>query len=1025
MSEVLLEALMQLFALLTDVKNTPVAVGRQKVEEYLSHQFNAEYIKTCLLRYDYYLDKFHKEGGSEQQTLDNLSKMSMISYQVNQEVDLDAKILILSSLLNYIVKPVISTEEERFVDLLADNLRIPASDYWALKSFTLQGPQYIVEKGRLLLIDGHPEKPHPDIKHIYNRMQRVAVWVLHIKSTNTFLFKYDGERNLYLNGHKVEIGKVYPMEPGSVINTSQVKAVYYGHIAEKFITKQDTGRILYKAVDIEYRFSDTTVGIHRFSFFGKSGQLVGIMGGSGSGKSTLINVMNGNYRLSHGSITINGYDLAHESDKLQGVIGYVPQDDILNEELTVYENLLYNARLIFSDKTRHEQELLIEKALNDFDLVEARNLKVGNPLNKILSGGQRKRLNIALELMREPSILFVDEPTSGLSSIDSEKVMILLKRQVLKGKLVIINIHQPSSDLYKLLDKLLIIDQGGRIVYNGNPMNAIVYFKRKAHYVNSEERECYTCGNVKTEQPLRILEARMVDPYGKVIRKRKVSAEEWYKQYVEEFEGSFDWKYKEKVQKEKLPPNLYSIPGRWEQFKTYLKRDALKKFKDGQYMLINILEVPILAFLLAFATRYLNEAGDYTFFTNANIPTYLFMCVVVAIFVGLNVSAEEIIKDRKLLMREQFLNLSRSAYLNSKIINLMCIAAFQSLCLVLIGNSILEIDGMNFGYWVILFSTFVHAIMLGLNISSGLKTAVSIYVSIPLVLVPQLLFSGTMVSFDKLHPVISNREFVPYTGDVMVSRWAYEALAVYQFKSNKYEDYFFDAEQKRSEGSYASSTWIPELHKLNDKCEELRQTKSQELRPTSVLLFTEMSKLASTRLKKYPKLLRKVISPEYDETSHEFVKQQLEMLKKRYAEQFDMYNRRCDSISTFLARELGGAEKLASFRKAHVNEALSNLALNKHDYTQISIYPDLLVRKKQPIYNIPDNHWGRAHYYAPYKRIASLTIPTPLYNVIFIWLGSGLFYLTLYFDVLRRILAYIEKKQILRMHKRIQKLRNL
>jgi len=1025
MSEVLLEALMQLFALLTDVKHTTTTEGRQKVAEYLSRQFNSEYVTQFLLRYEYYINRYHGDAANtEQQTSDNLGKLRDICEQVNSEIDLEAKILILNSLLNYILKPEISIEEERFVDTLADNLRIPANDYWALKTFTLQDPMYIVDKSRLLLINGQPHKPHPEVKHIYNSKQGVSVWVLHMRATNSFLFKYDGERNLYLNGHKVESGKVYPMEPGSVINTSHVKPVYYGHIAEKFITKQDNGRIVYKAVDIEYKFSDSNIGIHKFSFLGKSGQLVGIMGGSGTGKSTLLNLMNGNNKLSNGSITINGYDLTKDSEALKGVIGYVPQDDILNEELTVYENLLFNAKLIFSDKSLSEKEKLIEKALNDFDLVEARDLKVGNPLNKILSGGQRKRLNIALELMREPSILFVDEPTSGLSSIDSEKVMMLLKRQVLKGKLVIINIHQPNSDLYKLLDKLLVIDQGGRIVYNGNPMNAIVYFKRKAHYVNPEERECYSCGNVKTEQPLRILEARMVDPYGKVIRKRKVSAEEWYKQYCDEFEASFDWKYKEKVQKEKLPANLYNIPGRLEQFKTYLHRDALKKIKDTQYILINLLEVPILAFLLAFATRHLDEAGIYSFFSNSNMPTYIFMCVIVAIFVGLNVSAEEMIKDRKLLMREQFLNLSRFSYLNSKIVNLMAIAAFQSLCLVLIGNTILEIDSsLWIVYWIVLFSTFVQSIMLGLNISSGLKSAVAIYVSIPLVIVPQLLFSGTMVSFDKLHPTISNREFVPYIGDVMVSRWAYEALAVHQFKDNKYESHFFDAEQKRSEASYATSTWIPELRKLNDRCESMRQANDANLKQSSDLLFTEMSKLASTRLKKFPKLLRMMVSPKYDETSHEFVSQQLDLLKGRYSEQFDTYNRQCDSIRIHLANDLGGVDALSQFKNDNTNDALNNLVLNKHDYNQVSIYPDIMVRKKQPIYNIPDNHWGRAHFYAPYKRLAQLTIPTTIYNLIYIWIVTGIFYVTLYFDLLRRLLAYIEKGKKLRHHRMIQKLR--
>lgn len=1029
MSEVLLKALMQLFALLTDVKQSGNN-GRAKVEEFLARQLNSEYVEQSLKRYDYYLGKFHSNALSSDDTLRkqqsslNLSKLVTLCEEVNKEIDLDAKILILSSLLNFILKPDVSDEEEVFVDTLADNLRIPAGDYWNIKTFTLSEPLNVIDKGKLLLINGHPDKPNPDIKHIYINKQRVDVWILHVKSTNQFLFKYTGERNLYLNGHKIERGKVYPMEPGAVINTSHVRPVYYGHIAEKFITRQDTGRIIYRAVDIEYKFGDNSIGIHKFSFLGKSGQLVGIMGGSGTGKSTLINVMNGNYKLSHGSITINGYDLKRDNELLKGVIGYVPQDDMLNEELTVQENLMFNARLIFDGKSREEQNRLVEKALNDFDLVEARNLKVGTPLNKILSGGQRKRLNIALELMREPSVLFVDEPTSGLSSLDSEKVMMLLKRQVLKGKLVIINIHQPNSDLYKLLDKLLIIDQGGRIIYNGNPMNAVVYFKRKAHYVNPEERECYTCGNVKTEQPLRIIEARIVDTYGKLIRKRKVSAEEWYQQYCDEFEASFDWKTKTKIQKEKLPPNLYAIPSRWKQFTTYAKRDAMKKIKDGQYVLINLFEVPILAFLLSFATKYIGNGAEYSFFANPNIPTFLFMCIVVALFVGLNVSAEEIIKDRKLLMREKFLNLSRSSYLNSKIMNLMVIAAVQSLLLVLIGNHILEIKDMFWGYWLILFSTFVHAIMFGLNISSGLKTAVAIYVSIPLILVPQLLFSGTMVEFDKLHGRISNREFVPHIGDAMVSRWAYEALAVYQFASNDYEKNFYQYEQRRSDASYAMSVWIPELYELNDRCESYMQNGDKEmLKESADLLFTEVSKLSDSQLKKMPRLIRRHLTPVYDANSHAMIKNELDTLKSYYSQQFKVYNAQCDSVSEALVNKLGSATKVAEIKKRYTNDALDALLLSKRNLRQIEVYPDLIVRKKQPVYNIPDNHWGRAHFYAPYKRFGDITMPTIWFNCIVIWIVSAILYFTLYFDLLRRLISYIERLKMHRMHKRLQKLR--
>ena len=643
---------------------------------------------------------------------------------------------------------------------------------------------------------------------------------------------------------------------------------------------------------------------------------------------------------------------------------------------------------------------------------------MGTKLNKILSGGQRKRLNIALELMREPSVLFVDEPTSGLSSLDSEKVMLLLKRQVLKGKLVIINIHQPNSDLYKLIDKLLIIDKGGRIIYNGNPMNAIVHFKKKAHYVNPEERECYVCGNVKTEQPFRIIEARMVDPYGRQIRQRKVSAEEWYEQYLHDFEEKFDWKYKEKVQKEKLPPNLYSIPNRLRQFKTYAKRDALKKFKDGQYLLINMFEVPLLACILAQATKYIGSGAGYLYHLNTNIPAYLFMCAVVAIFVGLNVSAEEIIKDRKLLQREMFLNLSRSSYLNSKIMNLMLIAGVQSLLLALIGNYILEIRGMLLGYWIILFSTFVYAIMLGLNISSGLKTAVAIYVSIPLILVPELLFSGTIVNFDRLHPSISDRQYVPRIGDMMISRWAYEALIVHQFKDNRFEKHFFDIEQKRSDASYISASWIPELDRINDECQAAQLAGDQAtLARRTQLLQSEMTKLTGRQP------LGRIDASTYDSDMHADIRQRLADLREHYLDAYNHYNHQTDSIYNDMARRMGGTDKVVAFKNRYVNATLEDWTLNRKDFRQIDVYEDLIVRKKQPVYHNPTNNWGRAHFYAPNKRFCGMLVPTPVFNCIFIWVMSGILYVTLYFDLLRRLISYIEHIRLSRMNRRLQKLR--
>ena len=221
------------------------------------------------------------------------------------------------------------------------------------------------------------------------------------------------------------------------------------------------------------------------------------MGGSGTGKTTLLSILNGSLIPQEGHITINGHDISEQ--KAKDLIGFVPQDDLLIEELTVYQNLYYTAKLCFASLSEEEIDRRVMKILKDLGLDATKDLKVGSAINKYISGGQRKRLNIALELIREPAVLFLDEPTSGLSSADTEKVINLLKEQTYKGKLVVVNIHQPSSDVYKLFDRLWLLDKGGYPVFDGNPIDAITYFKSAANYADAETSACPTCGNVNPE----------------------------------------------------------------------------------------------------------------------------------------------------------------------------------------------------------------------------------------------------------------------------------------------------------------------------------------------------------------------------------------------------------------------------------------------------------------------------------------------------------------------------------------------
>ena len=498
--------------------------------------------------------------------------------------------------------------------------------------------------------------------------------------------------------------------------------------------------------------------------------------------------------------------------QVEGMIGYVPQDDLLIEDLTVYENLYYAAKLCYSDHNEEQLDGLVSNTLTSLGLYEPRNLKVGSPLNKTISGGQRKRLNIGLELLREPLLLFVDEPTSGLSSRDSENIMDLLKELSLRGKLIFVVIHQPSSDIFKMFDRLLILDVGGYPIYYGNPVDAVVYFKESANLIDRHEGSCSKCGNVNPEQIFNIIENKVVDEYGRATDQRKITPLTWNKIYQER-------KRIEEVPEYTAKPDAsLFIPNKIRQTMIFMARDVKAKLNNRQYMLINFLEAPLLAFILATLIRYYRGDGlrpsAYVFQENMNIPAYIFMAIVVALFMGLTVSAEEIIKDRKILKREAFLNLSWGSYLMSKIIMLLVLSAVQTFTFVLVGNLILSIKGMYFDYWLVLFSASFFANMLGLNISSAFNSAVTIYIIIPILLIPQILLSGVVVQFDQLNPTFGSKASVPVIGDVMASRWAYEALMVTQYKDNAYEKHFYDVDKRIAQAEFKAVYYIPQLQSM-------------------------------------------------------------------------------------------------------------------------------------------------------------------------------------------------------------------
>jgi len=749
MNEKILNTLMHLFAIIAPAQGNEND-RRGVVEAFLRPQLNQEGVKAYLKIFDAYYAEAQqrlRKGNEARRNAAISVRIIKICFDIGIQLTLNQKIIVLVQLLEYCRsdhKGVSNTELE-FIITAAEGFNINPEDYQLIQQFVLSSPEEIPESSQVLVIDNDRVTKYEKTHHIVNHSFRGQVRVLNLPQADMLFVRSFGTGELLLSGQLRHEDKVYLFERGASLKFMSSKPIYYSEVIRQFLDENAlASRVVYEVNEIEYKFKGGQVGLHRMSFAEESGRLVGIMGASGAGKSTLLSVLNGTHRPDTGEVLINGVNIHTEPEKIKGLIGYVSQDDLLIEELTVFENLFYNARLCFGNLDDEAITRKVDEVLHSLGLYDIKDMKVGTPLNKKISGGQRKRLNISLELIREPAIMFLDEPTSGLSSLDSENILDLLNDLKLKGKLIFVVIHQPSSDIFKMFDRLIFLDTGGYMIYYGIPVGAIGYFKDRMQLPRYNDSECHACGNVNPEQIFSIVESKVLDEFGRPTTTRKVSPPEW--------SAYFDSRREERPPHPRggngIPEITLRTPGRFKQFTVFVTRDILAKLSDTQYLVITLLEAPVLALFLAFIIRYFDESvsqPSYTLLQNSNLPVYIFMSVIVAIFMGLTVSAEEIIKDRKILKREAFLNLSWNSYLLSKIGVQFLISAIQAATFVAVGNSIFGIRGMWFEYWLVLFSCWATSNMMGLLISDSFKTVVTIYILIPFLVIPQIILSGIIV----------------------------------------------------------------------------------------------------------------------------------------------------------------------------------------------------------------------------------------------------------------------------------------
>ena len=394
MTDIVLSSFLSLFALFGKEEQVDETWAKAMLVSYLRHHFGIRNTDT-------YVDLYSDLRGAYEMTddLDTPSVVASICSNLHGKITPREESLLLLRIMEFC-----GFEEGKsnvMFKAMAKEFHIPEQQF---RDYA----DYVVGKETERVMLHHIDDVDGQLKTLFD------------SETGQLIFTYSGSDTVLLNDVPV-LSDTYQVWLQSSVLKAGGKPLYYSTIIDAYSRKQGVKRkdmkVEFCGRDINFRFPGSDNGMHDLSFTLHNGELLAIMGGSGTGKSTLLSILNGTLQPQEGTITINGHDISEPAAK--ALIGFVPQDDLLIEELTVYQNLWFTAKLCFEGMADDEIDRRVMKTLKDLGLDAAKDLKVGSAINKYISGGQRKRLNIALELIREPAVLFLDEPTSGLSSADT------------------------------------------------------------------------------------------------------------------------------------------------------------------------------------------------------------------------------------------------------------------------------------------------------------------------------------------------------------------------------------------------------------------------------------------------------------------------------------------------------------------------------------------------------------------------------------------------------------------------------
>jgi ABC transport system ATP-binding/permease protein len=651
--------------------------------------------------------------------------------------------------------------------------------------------------------------PHPQIssKHA----------ALHFSGGQIFLEDKNSANGTFVRGQRLAAGQRVPVTNGEKVFIGPMPLVIQVEGQNVEVVVEDAvsweGRPLYEieAWDLLVQVSDRDnpselkTLLDHVSFKALPGDFIALMGPSGAGKTTLLMTLNGYLPPSAGQVRINGEDLYAIYDALRGSIGYVPQDDIVHPELTVFEAVRYSARFrLPPDYSDDEINRRVDTTLGQLGLEQVAHLQIGKPERKILSGGQRKRVNIAMELVTDPVIMFLDEPTSGLAADDTQALVQLLADLAKQtGKTIITTIHQPSKEEFEKFNQTLILGPGGLTTFFGPPKDGYKFFgsfkeRLGKHNDVDNPRDMFDMLNQR-ERP--IFEAmRAQNPNTPRFMSRAAAAREWNAEYFNPQNPIFQKMFagRRAVGAGSPPQGMPKTrPRSSGQFGLLFSRYWKVKARDVGGTLIMLLQAPIIGVLLAAvfggqkegipfwclgALQELSKKGGGTgdgindtlrnMQATPDHSAAIFFCVVSAVWFGTSNAAREVVSERAIYMRERMVNLKLFNYIFSKFVLLSIFCVVQ--CTILLGIVFFAL-GFNgglpaFGISLLtLIVTAMNSVAIGLLLSTLVASSEAAMALTPIALIPQVVLGGLLV------PMTTN-PLLKWPMYLMPARWGFQGV---------------------------------------------------------------------------------------------------------------------------------------------------------------------------------------------------------------------------------------------------------